>query len=157
MFKGSFRKFGLFLFLAAAASACSSGTRSAHDPKQTLTEYISKSFAVREAADRKDLAEYLTGDAKNRLFAWSDEQFSEAFVESKRQFVKLAFHEVKSPTPQQAHITYELTYMDSRKGADMKVTNKKLCQLIQQNGRWYISEVKNIKELIEYRNEMSLP
>jgi hypothetical protein len=29
--------------------------------------------------------------------------------------------------------------------------------MVLDGGRWYIADVRNIKELVEYRNEMSLP
>jgi hypothetical protein len=136
---------------------CTQKSENSNDPKQRLKEYISKSFSVRTVQDRAELLTYLTGSAKTRLGAWSDEQFREAFIDSKRQFIKLSFPETKSVSPIEAHITYELTYLDQGKGKDAKVMNKKLCSLVQQQGQWMITEVRNIKELIEYRNEMSLP
>jgi len=129
----------------------------ADDPKKRLTEYISKSFAVKGAEDRKGLAEYLAGDARTRMTDWSDEQFRQAFIDSKRQFIKLAFREIKTLSPKEMNITYELTYLDQGKGHDAKVTNKKLCQMSLEKGKWFITDVRNIKELVEYRNEMSLP
>ena len=127
------------------------------DPKDRLRDYISKSFSIRAKADRTDLTGFLTGDAKTRLAAWSDEQFLQAFVDSKREFVKLAFKEIEKRSAQEVAITYELTYLDQSRGIDAKVTNKKLAQMVERDGRWFISEVRNIKELVEYRNEMSLP
>lgn len=145
--------------LAVAAllfqAGCTRDNSPGGDYKRRIQDYISKSFAARGASDRGELLRYLTGDAKRRLGAWSDEQFQQAFVDSKRQFVKLAFREVKQPTPKEVSVTYELTYIDQRH--DARVTNKKLAQLVLENGEWLIADVKNIKELVEYRNEMSLP
>ncbi|MEK6706301.1 MAG: hypothetical protein AAB116_25860 [Candidatus Poribacteria bacterium] len=126
-------------------------------PKHRLNEYISKSFAIRSASDRNQLLEYLTGDAKRRLLAWSDEQFRQAFMDSKRQFVKLIWSEVKPASTNEVSITYELSYFDQGKGHDAIVTAKKLCNMTMEQGKWMIKDVRNIKELIEYRNEMSLP
>jgi hypothetical protein len=67
------------------------------------------------------------------------------------------FSEVRNPSPQDAMITYELTYLDQSKGHDAKVTHKKTAELSRKDERWLISEVKNLKEMIEYKNEMSLP
>ncbi len=139
------------------ASACTPRSETSNDPKKRLTEYISRSFSVRNVQDRAELLSYLTGNAKTRLNAWSDDQFREAFIDSKRQFIKLSIPETKIVTPAEANITYELTYLDQSKGKDAKVMNKKLCSMVQEKGVWVISEVRNIKELIEYRNEMSLP
>lgn len=127
------------------------------DPKKRLTEYISKSFSISNIKDREALASYLTGNAKQRLAAWSDDQFRQAFIDSKRQFVKLVFREVKNISPTSVHITYELTYTDQSKGGGTKITNKKLCHLISDHGPWLITEVQNIKELVEYSNELALP
>jgi hypothetical protein len=145
-------------FLAVSAilgPACTGGPRLEGDPKKRLNDYISYSFAVKSPQDRQQLASYLTGDAKRRLLAWSDDQFREAFVDTKRQFLKLAFRDVRAVSPSEVNITYELTYLDQRKDHEAKVTNRKLCQLVQEQGNWFINDVHNIKELVEYKNEMS--
>jgi hypothetical protein len=143
--------------LLFASTACTMGKPVENDPKQRLKDYISASFNVSDVEGRKTLESFLTGEAKSRLAAWSNEQFIKAFVDSKRQFVKLVFREDKSISPQETHIVYELTYLDAGRGADAKVTNKKLSHLVLDKDKWLIREVRNIKELVEYQNEMSLP
>ena len=145
------------IFLAVSTSSCTHGPESPDDPKGRLQEYISKSFAVRTVEDKKELVAFLTGDSKARLAAWSDDQFREAFIDSKRQFLKMAFREVKQINPTEVSVTYELTYLDQGKGRDAKVTNKKLAQMLRENGKWMVGVVRNIKELVEYQNEVSLP
>lgn len=138
-------------------SGCTSNEKDVGDPKQRLTDYINKSFAVKSTDDRRELLSYLAGDAKARLGAWSEDQFRQAFLEQKRQFIRLVFQEVKSISPKEVNITYELSYLDQAKGKDAKVTNKKFAQMVQEGETWMIADVKNIKELIEYKDEMSLP
>jgi hypothetical protein len=156
MFRKDFA-FALILSLMLGAAGCSKSGDQANDPKQRLKEYISRSFSARSAQDRGEMLAYLTGNAKSRLSSWSDDQFREAFIESKRQFIKLSFAETKVVSPTETNITYELTYIDQSKNKDAKVMNKKLCNMVLEQGRWMIADVRNIKELIEYRNEMSLP
>jgi hypothetical protein len=150
------RRIAITAFLALSLSACTKQSGSGNDPKQRLTDYISTSFSVRETEDRSKLESYLTGGAKNRLASWSDEQFRQAFVDSKREFVKLSVREVKPVSPNRTDITYELTYVDQGKGPDARVTTKRMCEMTLEDGKWFIREVKNIKELIEYRNEVSI-
>ncbi len=145
------------VFAIGALTACVNTPSVPGSPKRRLEEYISRSFAVKSAADRQQLVSYLTGDAKGRLASWSDEQFLQAFMDSKRQFLKLALSEVKPISKDQVDITYELSYVDQGKGHDARVTNKKLCQMVRENGQWMIKDVHNIKELVEYSDEMSLP
>lgn len=146
----------LLLGLLVLGGCTSSPT--ATDPRGRLQEYISKSFAVRGLEQRSELLVYLTGDAKRRLSLWSDDQFQEAFIDSKRQFLKLLFREENKTAENEVSITYELLYLDkSRAGTEVKVTAKKICVLKQENGSWQIASVKNIKELVEYQDEMSLP
>jgi hypothetical protein len=147
------------VMVMVAVTGCNFRGKAAVDPKARLQEYISRSFEVKSTQDRETLMGYLTGDAKRRLGAWSDDQFREAFMESKRQFLKLVFQEIKTTSPQEIQITYELSYLDQGKGHDAKVTNKKLCQMVldEKTGKWMVSDVHNIKELVEYRNELSLP
>ena len=138
-------------------SACTPKQEGMEDPKRRLNDYISQSFAVRGPEDRKQLTSFLTGEAKTRLDAWSDDQFRHAFMDAKRQFIKFSPKEVKPISAHEVSITYELSYTDQGRGHDAKVTHRKLARLVQEQGKWLISEVSNIKELVEYRNEMSLP
>ena len=142
---------------AVLLTSCSSSRRGGEDPKSRLQDYISHSFAVTGAQDRESLSRFLTGPAKTRLAAWSDDQFRSVFLDNKRQFIKLSVSEIRNLSPKQVNITYELTYLDQSKGHDAKVTHKKLAQLTQESNQWFISEVRNMKELIEYKNEMALP
>jgi hypothetical protein len=139
-----------------ALTGCNSAQKDSNDPKIRLNEYISKSFGAKSLEDKNELMSYLTGEAKSRLSAWSEDQFRQAFIDSKRQFLKLGFREVKKISPDETDITYEISYMDAGKG-NVKVTNKKMSQMVLEQGRWMIRDVHNIKELIEYQNEMSLP
>lgn len=144
---------GLSLF----CGGCTQNRSMEIDPKKRLQDYISDSFNIKTDSDRKLLESHLTGEAKSRLTAWSNEQFHKAFIDTKRQYSKLVFREVKTISPKEVHIVYELSYMDQGKGSDARVTTKKLCQLSLENGKWLIREVQSIKELVEYKNEMSLP
>lgn len=146
----------LSLSCALWMSGCSKGPEQSGDPKKRLSDYISTSFSVRDVNDREKLEAYLIGGAKNRLASWSDEQFRQAFVETKREFVRLSVREVKPVNANRTDITYELTYVDQGKGADARVTTKRMCEMSFENGNWFIREVKNIKELIEYKNEISI-
>ena len=142
--------------IALVFVGCSKNQQSESTAKQRLADYVSVSFNVKDTSDRTKLISYLTGGAKNRLAAWSDEQFRQAFMESKREFVKLAIREVKTVSDKETNITYELSYLDQGRGADARVTTKRMCELILENGSWFIKEVHNIKELIQYKNEMSI-
>jgi len=146
----------LSLVVLFALSACTKSNTGDANPKQRLTDYVQVSFNVKEPSDKAKLVSFLTGGAKNRLAAWSDEQFSQAFIDTKREFIKLAIREMKSVSDTETNITYELSYYDQGRGADARVTTKRMCELVLENGTWYIKEVHNIKELIEYKNELSV-
>ncbi|MDR3605932.1 MAG: hypothetical protein P4M08_00965 [Oligoflexia bacterium] len=149
--------FGMLVGIMLISTSCTIKNDTGNDPKKVLQEYISRSFAVKSPSERQDLLTLLTSEAKSRLSAWSDDQFREAFIDSKREFVKLAFTEAKSVSPRETSVTYELSYIDHGKGHDAKVTQKKLAQMVQEQGKWLIADVKNIKELVEYKDEMTLP
>lgn len=157
MFINKYKKM-IFLVLAIVmTSSCTQIGNVPETPKQRLQDYISRSFSINRVGDKKDLEAYLSGEAKRRLAAWSDEQFRKAFIDNKRQFVKFRIRENKEITQGEVKITYELSYIDLSKKSYAKVTNKKMATLIQEDSHWYIQEVKNLKELIEYKNEMTLP
>jgi len=143
----------IFLF------SCDFGTRTdiKAGPQKRLEGYISKSFSINKVEDRRGLEDYLTGPTKTRLTSWSDDQFKSAFVDSKRIFKNLLIRDVKEVSEKVVSITYELTYIDQKSNAGAKVTSRKVSQMTKLGGIWYISEVRNIKEMIEYTNELSLP
>ncbi len=149
---------GIFLcFHLWSCVGCVDNRTEINDPKKRLSDYISKSFEVNKPEDRKELIGFLTGQAKNRLSAWNDDQFRQAFIVAKRKFLRLGFSEIKNLSPHEVSITYELSYIDQAKGKNAKITNKKSCQMVQESGQWYIADVHNMKELIEYQNELTLP
>jgi hypothetical protein len=137
--------------------ACTGRGASFSDPKAVLRDYISESFNTKSLQDRDGLLRYLTGAARNRLAAWSDQQFNQAFIQSRRKFIELEFESVKPAEDDSVGITYKLTFFDRTKGEDTKVIHRKLAQLTRREQRWYIVEVRNLTESIEYKNEMSLP
>ena len=155
----------LILFSASMLACTQSSKLDASDPKRVLTEYISKSFSIKGIEGRAELVSLMTGDVQARLAGWSDNQFREAFVDSKREFIKLSFREAKEISANEVQITYELSYLDRGKSKngetlpnrESKVTDKKLCQMMRVEGKWYIADVRSIKELVEFKNELSLP
>jgi hypothetical protein len=168
MFKNGLKILVSLLILGISLTSCTFSPDPSKDPKRSLSDYVSLSFSVKDLEDKARLLNFLTGDVKSRLAGWSDDQFRDAFIESKKEFQRLYFSEVKEVSPSEVQITYELTYLDHGKYTDSrkyedgkrheaKVTNKKLCQMKLEKGKWLISDVRNIKELVEYKDELSLP
>ena len=151
-----FKKTAFHALILLLVLSCTRASATSEDPKHRLSDYISKSFSIKATEDRQELLGFLTGEAKIRLSNWSDDQFRQAFIESKREFLKLSIREIKPVAKNETNITYEITYFQG-KDKSMKITNRKLCQLVLENGKWLIHDVRNIKELVEYQNEMSLP
>ena len=151
-----FRSLTMVLVLATVFAACS-GSNDSSDPKARLREYISKSFKVGSVKDRSSLEALLTGEAKIRLVSMTDDRFREEFVDKRRKFLKLKFREIKKVSEDELSITYEISYVNEGKAFEAKVTNKKLCYMKLVDNLWYISDVQNIKELVEYKNALSLP
>lgn len=126
-------------------------------PSKVLESYITTSFNASSIQDKKKMEELLTGDTKNRLVAWSDEQFLKAFVEAKKKFSGLKVLETKKVNDQEVALTYELSYQDGDSPKAAQVTQRKLCTVVQIEGAWKIKEVRSIRESIEYLQELSLP
>jgi hypothetical protein len=147
-------KFALVIF--AALFAC---TQKADDksPVKVLESYIQISFSVASAEDKHKMEELLTGDTRNRLTAWSDQQFLKAFVETKKKFQGLKILENKKISETENAITYQLSYEEGENDKRAQVTQRKLCTVIQEDGVWRIKEVRSLRESIEYLKELSLP
>lgn len=147
----------LVMGLMSLLAACTLPESGMDDPKGRLTEYINKSFAVESPSDRAALLSYMTGESRARLAAWSEDQFRQAFIDSKRQKIKFAVTEIKSISANEVSLTYEVSYLDQTKSKGAKVTNKKLCSMVKEDGHWLIRDVKNIKELVEFKDEAAMP
>ncbi len=146
------------LVMSVLAACSPSGNKGfTNDPRETLKRYIEKSFSIKSVSERRELEDFLTGDAKARLASWSPGQFEDAFLKSKKQFSKLSFSDLKAVSPTEAHLTYDLSFDEESGGVRTKVTNKKACQMTLRDGNWFIRECKNIKQLVEYTDELSIP
>lgn len=159
--------YSLLLIVVVFIGGCLKSVYYAGDPKGVITEYVSKSFSIQKLEDKKILAEFLTGDVKNRFLDWSDEKFQSEFINSKRDLLKLSFKEERVISSIEVQVTYEVVYLDRGKPQSTlkiaenshisKITSKKLCQMVFNQEKWLIADVKNIKEFIEYQNQLSLP
>jgi hypothetical protein len=152
-------KLGIASLALMALASCTQQSPDEDTPRVALQDYVSKSFSVTAATDKAAMLTRLTGRARALLEAWTDDEFKSEFVDKKKTFIKLQIEGVKFLTTDTANVTYELVYLDHTKGRDRdtKVTHRRLAELIKSEGRWQITNVRNIKELIEFRDEMSLP
>ena len=126
-------------------------------PAKTLESYVQASFNVLGIQDKAKMEELLTGDTKQRLSVWSDEQFLKAFVETKKKFGTLKVLENKKVSDQEVVLTYELSFKEGEKDKIALITQRKLCTLVLLDGGWKIKEVRSQRESIEYLSELSLP
>ena len=126
-------------------------------PAKVLDSYIQISFHATGIQDKKRMEELLTGDTKNRLVSWSDEQFTKAFMESKKKFTTLKMLETKKVSETEVALTYELSYQEGPDDKTAQITQRKLATIVQEDGGWKIKEVRSIRESIEYLKELSLP
>ena len=126
-------------------------------PANTLESYIQASFNVKDIQDKVKMENLLTGDTKQRLSVWSDEQFLKAFVETKKKFGSLRILENKKLSDQEVMITYELSFREGEKDKLAQITQRKLCTMVYLDGGWKIREVRSQRESIEYLSELSLP
>ena len=133
------------------------GRNGAKASADRLKEYISKSFSVKSTRDKKALLDLLTGKARLRLEAWSDDQFEKAFLGASREFLKLEFKEIKDVTPRETAITYEVSYRQKGASSETMVTHRRISTLVLDSNVWRISDVKNLKELVSFQDEMTLP
>jgi ketosteroid isomerase-like protein len=127
-------------------------------PAKVLESYIQISFNIQTVADKKRMEDLLTGDTKNRLVSWSDEQFMKAFMDAKKKFLGLKTLESKKVNDHEVALTYELSYTEGPDDKTAQITQRKLATVEQEDGGgWKIKEVRSIRESIEYLKELSLP
>lgn len=142
--------------LLLVLSACTSRVED-QTPTKTLESYIEASFNVKGIEDKKKMEDLLTGDTKQRLAVWSEEQFLKAFVETKKKFSSLKVLENKKVSDKESALTYDLSYQEGEGDKAAQITQRKLCTLVNLDGGWKIKEVRSLRESIEYLKEFSLP
>ncbi|NDG85402.1 MAG: hypothetical protein EBX52_10265 [Proteobacteria bacterium] len=142
-----------FLLLLPACTV----TPSDDTPAKVLEGYIRVSFSASSIDDKKKMEDMLTGDTKSRLMAWSDEQFTKAFLGANKKFRELRILENNKVSDQEVAITYELSYEEGAQDKTTRTTQRKLCAIVKEDGSWKIKEVRSIRESIEYLKEFSLP
>ena len=143
---------GLCFLFASCTQDLADGT-----PAKVLESYIHISFNVKNVTDKKKMEDLLTGDTKNRLVSWSDEQFMRAFMEAQKKFQKLKILESKKVADNEVALTYELSYKEGPEDKTAQITQRKLATVVQEESGWRIKEVRSIRESIEYLKELSLP
>jgi hypothetical protein len=143
--------------LIAFLGACTTTPAGESTPTKVLETYIKVSFGARGLEDKKRMEELLTGDTRNRLIAWSDDQFTKAFVDSRKRFMGLKILESKKVSEEEVALTYELSFQEGVPQKAANITQKKLCAVVREGDVWKIKEVRSIRESIEYLNEFSLP
>lgn len=134
-------------------------------PKRVLESYISETFSAKETADKSRLLGYLSGSAYDRLSSWSDDQFREQIIDKKRKFRSLSIKSERSVSSSERQITYELIFStestspkNPNDASPTTITQRKIVSFtMDKNGTWKISEVKSLKETIEFSQEWSLP
>ena len=147
----------LIPLMACFLTHCTKDSVGPKTPKEALSSYISSSFSLSDYEDRKKLEPFLTGEAKARLLQWNQEEFKKEIVQGNRKFISLAIKEVKKISEQETALTYELTYSSGSAEKEAKITTLRLASFVFENSTWLIRDVRNLKELIEYKNEFSIP
>ena len=151
------KKINAFIFCMAIAALSFGCTKKdgVASPQKTLTEYVSRTFSLKNPSDRQKLVELSTGQVRAALEALDDQKFKAFFVDSKREFVSLKVRDERKIDDQRFSITYELTFLTQTANSKDQITTKKHAVFVSENGKWLISEVRSLKTLIEHQGEMS--
>jgi len=150
------KNLALALIMSFCFAACTSDVADG-TPAKVLESYIQISFHATSVDDKRKMEDLLTGDTKNRLVSWSDEQFMRAFMEAKKKFHSLKILETKKVNDNEVALTYELSYKEGPEDKAAQITQRKLATVVQESNGWRIKEVRSIRESIEYLKELSLP
>lgn len=110
-----------------------------HTPEGTLKEFIDA--RIGKVVNRDFVLERVTGKMKENLEAMNDEDFSKFsdLRSTKRSSFKILS---KSCQEEKCFLTYSLGYNTSD---EFSSEVKKIAELTQIEGKWYIEDVSNIK------------
>lgn len=124
-------------------------------PQGTLSEYISRSFAIKAVEEKARLIELTSGEVRGVLESMAPDAFKRYFIDSKREFVSMKIKDERKLAENRYSITYELSYINTSSESKDQVTNKKHAIIILDGSHWRIDEVRNLKTFIEHQNEIS--
>jgi hypothetical protein len=119
-------------------------------PGKVLETYVRISFEATGLQDKMKMEELLTGDTRERLHAWSDEEFEKTFLHSGRKFQGLKILDTKRIHDREMALTYELSFDEGPLDRPARVTQKKLCTVVKEEQGWRIKEVRSLRESIEF-------
>jgi hypothetical protein len=144
--------------MVLGSTACEMRSASQKEPKEVIQRYIAASFNARSFSDKGKLTPLLTGEVKERLVNLEEESFKKRFLDPNRKFIRLRFREIQEVSPGLLNLTYEITYSETRKnGYEATVTNRKLAELVLIDEKWFIQDVKSLRQLIEFEDELAFP
>ena len=154
----------VWIFFLAFVTGCTGKQPGVNTPQRALSEYVGITFAVKTASDKTKLMSYMSGEAREKLAALPDAEFERYFVESKKEFVSLKVRDERKLSEDRYALTYEITYNSRGPAIDPlihqigmnRVINKKHVIFVKDSGRWLISEIQNLKTLIELKDETNL-
>lgn len=125
-------------------------------PQETLSEYVSRSFGVTAPSDKAKLTELATGQVKEALEGLNDEDFKRNFVDTKRELVALKIKDERKLADGRFSITYEIAYVNKSSESQDKLTSKKHAIFVNENGKWLVAEVQNLKTVMEHQTELEV-
>ncbi|MFA5583645.1 MAG: hypothetical protein WDA09_05470 [Bacteriovoracaceae bacterium] len=130
------KRFTLIMLFIIAVVSCSERD---HSPEGTLKEFIDA--RVGKVVNRDFVLERVTGKMKENLEAMTDEDFAKFsdLRNTKRSSFKILS---KSCQEEKCFLTYSLGYNTSDEFA---TEVKKIAEMTQVEGKWYIEDISNIK------------
>ena len=138
-----------FTMLALVPAACISPNLET-TPGKVLETYVRISFEATGLQDKMKMEELLTGETRERLHGWSDEEFTKNFLQSGRKFRGLRILDTKRIQEREMALTYELSFDEGPTDRAARVTQKKLCTVVKEEQGWRIKEVRSLRESIEF-------
>jgi hypothetical protein len=152
-----FRTLSAIAVLFSMQLAACLSSNDLNTPRSALEGYVKESFNIRSFSQKANLESFLTGDTKDRLSAWTEDQFMTVFVDSKRKFVSMKMIETNKISEDQYALTYEIVYTEGGAKKEARITQKKMAMINKVGNDWKISQVHSQREAIEYLSELSLP
>jgi hypothetical protein len=123
-------------------------------PEQVVEGYLNIAFNMSDVSERRNLADYTTGNLKAAIDSASDETIKKAYIDRQYEIVSYAVVERRDRTPRETEVTFQLVYKDQ--GSDKKnpdaaqVTTENTVSVVRENGIWLIKDVMGNKTRIDF-------
>lgn len=146
--------------LIAVLPACDNGQiKPENKPSAVLEAYVKAALSVEKQEDIAKLEQFTTGNLRDEVGKLKTDKalFADQYANHVYRHDGFKIRDQRQTDPNRYSITYEVRYSDKKKETGIDdVIAKKNAIFVLENDRWLISEVQNLKTVVDHSTEENI-